>query len=101
VLANRVQIEEFELPVANLMKQHHQRHPLRHGQAALPRAMALAIGQQSGVELRFERFVKVVHQAVSLGKIVHDEGLRVTWLIRSCTQSTKTASALIRFSSMR
>ena len=35
--------------------------------------MALAIGQQPGVELRFERFVKVVHQAVSLGQIVHDE----------------------------
>jgi len=35
--------------------------------------MALAIGQQPGVELRFERFVKVVHPAVSLGQIVHDE----------------------------
>ena len=61
--------------------------------------MTLAIGQQPGVQLGFDRFVKVVYQAVSLGKIVHDESLRVTWLIRLCTQFAKTAFLLIRFTS--
>ncbi|MCM8578118.1 hypothetical protein [Accumulibacter sp.] len=55
------------------MKQYDQRHQLRHGQAAFPRPMPLAISHQPGLELGFDRFVEVVHPAVSLGQIVHDE----------------------------
>ncbi len=62
--------------------------------------MVFAISQQSGVELRFEHFVKVVYPAVSLGQIVHDEASEYG-VDQDCTQLTKTAIALIRFTSMR
>ncbi|TMQ76599.1 hypothetical protein ACCUM_4098 [Candidatus Accumulibacter phosphatis] len=39
-----IEVEYFELPVANLMEQQHQRHPLRQGQAALAQTMALTVG---------------------------------------------------------
>jgi len=63
--------------------------------------MALAIGQQPGFQLRFERFVTVDHPAVSPGQIVHDEAsVYVVDQLVQCTRLIKITLTLIRLSSM-
>lgn len=65
-------LEKFELSIPNLVEQHHQRHQLGQRQAGRAISAPLAVSDQLGFQSRFKFFAEIVHQAVQLGKMIHE-----------------------------